>query len=76
MEQEHEIIVGEIGLKATLELRIILRIFKGKHYLNCRQYALSPSGEWMPTKAGWTIPIGLLQNLKDLLAQIPAKETL
>jgi len=55
--------VGSIPLKHGEELRILIRPFMGKQYLNFRIFVLDRQGEWRPTHRGVTIRAELIDEI-------------
>ena len=49
--------------------RVCLRRYKGKDYFDIRLY-YREEGQWLPTKKGLTLAIGLLPGLKDAIKKL------
>jgi pyruvate formate-lyase activating enzyme-like uncharacterized protein len=64
---EDEIVVAE--LERGPEQKIVVRRtnFRGREYLDIRNFFLSSSGEWLPTKKGIAIPWELREELIEAL---------
>lgn len=56
-------------------VRIELKEFKGKVYLDIRQFFMGESGDWIPTKKGVTVPPDEIGNLIEILAAIQGQMT-
>ena len=50
-------------------VRVSLDEFKGRRFLNLRDWFQSRNGTWMPTRRGVTISVGDLPALADAIAK-------
>lgn len=53
-------VIGEIGKSHNERLRIEIKTYKGKEYLDIRTYFKDENGSWKPTKKGVTVPLGCM----------------
>lgn len=57
------------GHEAAERLRVALKEFKGKQYVDARVWYGTSDGAWLPTKRGVTLRLGELGALRDALAE-------
>ncbi|HIE48201.1 TPA: hypothetical protein EYP84_04865 [Candidatus Bipolaricaulota bacterium] len=60
---EHEIVVAELERGPDQKIVIRRTVFRGREYLDIRNFFLADSGEWLPTKKGIAIPWELRAEL-------------
>ena len=70
MESEiiYEKIVHEEVDKA-IQVRLVINKFRGVEYLHLRKYYLDYSGEWLASKEGVSMPLGI-RNSKELFSAL------
>lgn len=68
---EQEIVIAELERGPDQKIVIRRTSFRGREYLDIRNYFLSQSGEWLPTKKGVAVPWELRE---ELLQAIQAAE--
>lgn len=61
----YEFIIDENEEKAY-QIRLTISEFRDKTYLNFRKYFLSYEGDWLPSKEGVSMELGL-ENVSNLL---------
>ena len=60
-------LAGSVAIKAGQEVRAYLHYFGGATRVNFRLFVQKSGGEWIPTKAGFTVRIKLAAELGALL---------
>ncbi|HOV90522.1 MAG TPA: transcriptional coactivator p15/PC4 family protein [Syntrophorhabdaceae bacterium] len=58
--------IGEIN-KGKDKIKVALKEFKGKRYVDMRTYFENDEGEWIPTKKGITFSPDLLEDVLKIL---------
>ena len=48
-------LIGEISKSETEKIRVQIKEYKGKRYIDCRLHFENEKGEWIPTKKGLTL---------------------
>lgn len=62
-------LVGSVAVKQGQEVRAYLHHFQGATRLNLRLFVQKDGGEWIPTKAGFTVRVDLVADLGALLGR-------
>jgi hypothetical protein len=70
MEAAKDITVGEIIKKDTEKLIIARKEYEGHPYIDIRQFFLSDTGDWLPTKKGVTVSPKKVKSLIDILQKV------
>lgn len=60
-------IVGEIDKSINERLRVIVKSYKNKKYVDIRMYWQDEQGEWRPSKKGIIINAETLDEVNELL---------
>jgi hypothetical protein len=50
-------------------VRVMLRDFKGKQYVDARVYYMNDTGEWLPTKKGLSMAPDMAKKIADAIVQ-------
>jgi hypothetical protein len=50
-------------------VRVMLRDFKGKQYVDARVYYMNDTGEWLPTKKGLSMAPEMARKVADAIHQ-------
>ena len=66
---ENEIVVAELERRPDQKIVVRKTVFRGREYLDIRNFFLADSGEWLPTKKGIAIPWELREELVAALSQ-------
>ena len=66
---ENEIVVAELERGPDQKIVVRKTVFRGREYLDIRNFFLADSGEWLPTKKGIAIPWELREELVAALSQ-------
>jgi len=66
---DQELVVAELERGPDQKIVIRKTVFRGREYLDIRNFFLSDSGEWLPTKRGIAIPWELKGELVRALAR-------
>ena len=66
---ENEIVVAELERGPDQKIVVRKTVFRGREYLDIRNFFLTDSGEWLPTKKGIAIPWELREELVAALSQ-------
>ena len=56
--------VEKIRKSGTEEVRVSIKKFRKKHYIDLRIYFLNDEGEWKPTKKGISLSTDFISDLK------------
>lgn len=70
MENQKVKLVGKFEKSAIQEVRISLKEWKDKRYIDFRIFVLSDQGEIVPTKRGVSIPFEKFDELKEIFGKI------
>jgi hypothetical protein len=65
--------IGEIKKSDTLVIRIRKIEYRGKTYIDARNFFLNDKGEWIPTKKGIAVELGNLSDFITLLEKAEAQ---
>ena len=65
MEKE----IGRFGKNSFESIRVCLTPYRGKDYLDLRILVQDKTGSWIPTRKGICIGVGLISELRSLLAK-------
>ena len=66
---DQELVVAELERGPDQKIVIRRTFFRGREYLDIRNFFLNESGEWLPTKRGIAIPWELRGELARALAR-------
>ena len=58
---------------AKVQLRVDISDYKGRKFINLRDWILQPDGEYTPTKKGVTVPPELIDELIDNLKKLKSR---
>jgi len=60
-------LIGTVSKTSVEEIRVALREFRGRCYLDVRTYYFGDDGEWHPTKKGVTVGVAGFQEFYALV---------
>lgn len=63
-------LIGKIEKGAVQEVRLALKEWKDKKYIDFRIFVLSDTGELVPTKRGCSIPLEKFDELKEIFGKL------
>jgi hypothetical protein len=55
-------------LRPGLRVQVTVSSYRGREYLDVREFWQPTMGEWAPTKKGIRVPIDLAESLADAIA--------
>ncbi|MFH0812845.1 MAG: transcriptional coactivator p15/PC4 family protein [Pseudomonadota bacterium] len=61
------ILIGELEKNSTSKIKVMVREYKGREFVDVRTYFQSDDGEWQPTKKGIAISPAKVGELVRLL---------
>ena len=64
--------IGQIAKTSKLTTKVRIVEFKGKTYVDARQFFMNDKTEWIPTKKGVMISVGQLSDFITLLEKAEA----
>ena len=64
--------IGQIAKTPTLKTIVRIVEFKGKNYVDARQFFMNDKGEWIATKKGISVRIDQLSDFITLLEKAEA----
>jgi len=64
--------IGQIAKTPTLKTIVRIIEFKGKNYVDARQFFMNDKGEWIATKKGISVRIDQLSDFITLLEKAEA----
>ena len=65
MSEEEDDKIVKIPRNQTEQVRVGVKEFKGKSYIDIRIYYMDDQGEWKPTKKGVSLSTEYITELKD-----------
>jgi len=69
-----DIVISTFKRNATEEVRVGIKEFRGKRYIDFRIYYLDDkSGEWKPTRKGVSLATDFMPELKQAVASLEKK---
>ena len=60
-----DIVVSNFKRNATEEVRVGIKEFRGRRYIDLRIYYMDDKGEWKPTRKGISLATDFMPELKD-----------
>ena len=74
MELNHDtyegVLIGSIPKRATEEVLVGLREYKGTRFIDVRSYFLAADGEWRPSTKGVTLPTEAFGELAETVGRL------
>ena len=70
MSEEEDDKVVKIPRNQTEQVRVGVKEFKGKSYIDIRIYYMDDQGDWKPTKKGVSLSTEYIEELKDAVGII------
>lgn len=64
------VLVGSIPKRATEEVFVGLREYRGTRFIDVRSYFLSANGEWRPSTKGVTLPVEAFGELAETVGRL------
>ena len=64
------VLIGSIPKRATEEVLVGLREYRGTRFIDLRSYFLAPDGEWRPSTKGITLPTEAFGELAETVGRL------